>query len=284
MASLLDGFTRATNLVPQIRMRRKKIALMRMQRQNGRSAFAIGSRSWWHRCRSRRRTARFALQTVVSGVLDFLEHATARNNALDHRAAADLQGYIEELRALGSFSCTLSESLRFIRERVHSLYVAQERPRPGHLYVCRLSQSGYAGRGHLFVVGLEEGRVFSSSTEDAVLLDIERAGISTDLRLSTDRIDEAVYAALMRLAASAASVTFSYSCRDTREFRETYASWLMLQAFRLQQGDATLSYNQMKAALGEPKSAVPEDRQTALSSSGWWLRSVVGTMDEGIKS
>ena len=58
------------------------------------------------------------LQTVVSGVLDFLERTTARSNALDHRAAAALQDYIGELRALGAFSCALSESLRFIRERV----------------------------------------------------------------------------------------------------------------------------------------------------------------------
>ena len=218
---------------------------------------------------------------MVSGVLGFLERTTTRSNALDHRAAAALQDYVGELRALGAFSCTLSESLRFIRERVTSLYVAPERPRPGHLYACRLTQSGYAGRAHLFVVGLEEGRVFSSSTEDAVLLDTEREGISADLRLSTDRIDEAVYAVLTRLAASAASVTFSYSCRDTREFRETYASWLMLQAFRLQRGDAALSYHELKAALGEPKSAVPEDREAALSAGGWWLRSVVGTGEEG---
>jgi len=224
------------------------------------------------------------LQTVVSSVLDFLERTTARSNALDYCAAAALQDYVSELRALGSFSCTLSESLRFIRERVQSLNVAQERPRPGHLYACSLSQSGYAERGHLFIVGLEEGRVFSSSTEDAVLLDVERGAISSDLRLSTDRIDEAVYAVLVRVAASAASATFSYSCRDTREFRETYASWVMLQAFRLQRGDATLSYNAMKAALGEPKSAVPGDRQTALSSGGWWLRSVVGTGHTGIKA
>jgi ATP-dependent helicase/nuclease subunit B len=223
------------------------------------------------------------LQTVVSAVLDFLERTTTRSNALDHRTAAALQDYVVELRALGSFSCALSPSLRFIRERVQSLYVAPERPRPGHLYACRLSQSGYAGRAHLFIVGLEEGRVFSSSTEDAVLLDAERGGISPDLRLSTDRIDEAVYAVLVRLAASAASATFSYSCRDTREFRETYASWIMLQAFRLQQRDATLSYNQMKAALGEPKSAVPDDRRTAPSPCGWWLRSIVGTGEEGIK-
>lgn len=223
------------------------------------------------------------LQTVVSGVLDFLERTTTRSNALDHRAAADLQDYVGGLRALGSFSCGLSQSLRFIRERVQSLYVAPERPRPGHLYACSLSQSGYAGRDHLFIVGLEEGRVFSSSTEDAVLQDAERVCISADLRLSTDRIDEAVYAVLTRLAASSTPAAFSYSCRDTREFREKYASWLMLQAFRLKRGDATLSYHQMKAALGEPKSAVPEDRQTALSSGGWWLRSIVGTGEEGIK-
>jgi ATP-dependent helicase/nuclease subunit B len=223
------------------------------------------------------------LQTVVNGILDFLERTTARSSAIDHRAVVALQEYIGELRALGSFSCTLSQSLRFIRERVQSLYVAPERPRPGHLYACRLSQCGYAGREHLYVVGLEEGRVFSSSTEDAVLLDDERASISEDLRLSNDRIDEAVYAVLMRLAASAASVTFSYSCRDTREFRETYASWLMLQAFRLQRRDVTLSYRDMKAALGEPKSAVPEERQSALSAGGWWLRSVVGTGGKGIQ-
>ena len=227
---------------------------------------------------------RVPLQTVVNSVLDFLENTTARSNALDYRAATALHDHLEELRGLGSFSCGLPEALRFIRDRVQSLHVAAERPRPGHLYACSLSQSGYAGRPHLFVVGLEEGRVFSSSTEDAVLLDGERQGICAELRLSTDRIDGAVYTVLTRLAAaSTVSATFSYSCRDTREFRETYASWLMLQAFRLQKGNATLSYTMMKDVLGEPISAVPADRATAISSGEWWLRSVVGTRENGIK-
>jgi len=222
------------------------------------------------------------LQTVVSGVLDFLERRSARSNALDHRAAAALQEHIGELRALGAFSCALPEALRFVRERIQSLTVAPERPRPGHLYASHLSQAGYAGRPLVFIVGLEEGRVFSSSTEDAVLLDAERAAISHDLRLSTDRIDEAVYAVLSRLAVSGPTTTFSYSCRDTREFRETYASWLMLQAYRLQQGNETLAYPAMKTALGEPKSDVPTDREGALSPNGWWLRGVVGAGQDGI--
>jgi ATP-dependent helicase/nuclease subunit B len=57
----------------------------------------------------------------------------------------------------------------------------------------------------------------------------------------------------------------------------------MLQAFRLKRGDAKLSYHEMKAELGEPRSAVPEDRKTALSPGGWWLGSVVGTGEEGIE-
>jgi RecB family exonuclease len=183
---------------------------------------------------------------------------------------------------VSSARSALPEALRFVRERVQSLTVAPERPRPGHLYASHLSQAGYAGRPLVFIVGLEEGRVFSSSTEDAVLLDAERAAISADPRLSTDRIDEAVYAVLSRLAVSGPTATFSYSCRDTREFRETYASWLMLQAYRLEQGNETLAYPSMKTALGEPKSAVPSDREDALSPNGWWLRGVVGAGQDGI--
>ena len=222
-----------------------------------------------------------ALQAVVTSALEYIDRRAARSNALDHRAAAALREHIGELRALGAFSCALSGALRFVRERVQSLTVASERPRPGHLYVSRLAHAGYSGRSHLFVVGLEEGRVFSTATEDPILLDAERAGISPDLRLSTDRVDEAVYGVLCRLAVCGAEVTFSYSCRDTREFRETYASWLMLQAFRLKQSDATLPYRAMRSALGEPQSTVPLVRESALSSIGWWLRSVVGSGERG---
>src|SRR6185295_16244520 len=225
------------------------------------------------------------LQAVVDAVLGFIEHTTARKSALDHRAASALADYVGELRALGAFSCPLPGALRFVRERVQSLHVAPDRPRPGHLYACSLAHAGFSGRPHVFVVGLEEGRVFPSTAEDAVLLDAERAAISPALRSSTDKIDEAVYAALGRLAVSGkARITFSYSCRDTREFRETYASWLMLQVFRVQQSNADLSYQQMKTALGDPKSVVSTERDAASSSSGWWLRSIIGTGNGGIQA
>lgn len=228
------------------------------------------------------------LQQVVAAALAYVDRTTARSSQLDHRAAAALMDHVAELQSLDGFTCPLPTALRFIRERVLTLHVAPERPRPESLHICTVPQAGYSGRPHVFVVGLEEGRVFPAATEDAVLLDRERAAISPALRRSADRIDEAVYAMLARLATCgatgnpAATVTFSYSVRDTREFRETYASWLMLQAFRLQQGNATAAYHDMKAALGEPVSSIPPVRAQALSDAGWWLRSVVGSGNEGV--
>jgi RecB family exonuclease len=235
---------------------------------------------------------RVPLQAIVEGALHYIDRSTARVSQLDHRAGTALAEHVGELLALGSFSCSLSEALRFIRERVQSLHVAAERPRAGQLHVSALPQAGYCGRAQLFVAGLEEGRVFPVASEDPVLLDTERAAISPALRLSSDRIDEAVYAVLSRLAAWSASpspelpgtagrITLSYSTRDTREFRETFASWLMLQAFRLQQGKATVSYRDMRTTLGEPASNLPDTRERSSSLAGWWLRSVVGTGTDG---
>jgi ATP-dependent helicase/nuclease subunit B len=226
------------------------------------------------------------LSQMLGVALEYLERTTARSSALDYRAAEALGEHVADLRALGAFDCSLHEALRFIRERVETRQVAPDRPRPGHLYVCRLQQVGYSGRPHVFVVGLEEGRVFPAASEDPVLLDSEREALSPALRRSADRIDEAVWAVLSRLAtlptAADATVTLSYSTRDTREFRETYASWLMLQAFRLQQGNPTASYQAMKTALGEPVSCVPPTRDRSATEVGWWQRSVLGSEAAGV--
>ncbi len=218
-------------------------------------------------------TGQIDLQQLVDGVAEFLRSCAAKSSALDGAAAIALADAIAELKALGSFTCSVMAGLRFITERVDGLRVGADRSRPGHLYVSRLSQVGYPGRPHVFVVGLEEGRVFPSATEDPVLLDVERERISPLLRLSSDRIEEAVYATVNRLAATSgvASLTLSYSSRDLREFRQTYPSWLLLQIHRIVSGQPGSSFPELLKALGAPVSCVPEQDSSALGESGWWL-------------
>ena len=216
-----------------------------------------------------------SLQETADAIRGFLDKSAVTASALDSAALTALSEAIADLGALGSFHCSLNVALRLVLNCVDGIRVGRDRPRPGHLHVSLLPQAGFANRQRLFVAGLEEGRVFPGSIEDPVLLDVERQRISPTLRRSGDRVEESVYAVLSRLATAGSAtdveLCFSYSCRDLREHRESFPSWLMLQAYRLQTADPSKSYLDLKAALGVPKSCVPESPRAALSDSDWWL-------------
>jgi RecB family exonuclease len=218
---------------------------------------------------------RVELTQVVDGACAFVERVAARASALDALAAASLASAVGELRALGAFRCPLDQALRFLRERVESLRVGADRPRPGHLHVSWLTSAAIAGRPVVFVVGLEEGRVFPMPFEDPVLLDAERRSIDPTLAVGGDRTEEAVYAALSRLAAMSlepgVTVALSFSCRDLREYRDTYASWVMLQAYRVTSGNPAATYKELHAHLGVARSCVPEVAAGSPGESRWWL-------------
>jgi CRISPR/Cas system-associated exonuclease Cas4 (RecB family) len=228
-------------------------------------------------------TGTVALSDTVDGALAFLESAAATASAIDHLATSVLREAVGELHSLGSFRCSLPIALRFIRERAEGHSIGADRARPGHLYVSSLQHFGYAGRPVAFIVGLEEGRMFPAAVEDPVLLDSERSAISSVLRVSADKIDEAVYSACAGLATSSAATTFSYSCRDLREYRETFPSWMLLQAFRIKSGDASLSYPDLAKALGPPVSIVPSNPMGALTDGGWWLSQLKSAGAQGRK-
>ncbi len=227
---------------------------------------------------------RINLRTLVACARQFVAQAAARTSALDHAAATRLALAVGELDALGDFRCPMAQALRFLRERIEGLHVGADRPRPGHLHVSSLHDVGISGRPLVFVVGLEEGRVFPSAFEDPVLLDTERASIHPDLAQSADVVDEAVHAVLSRLITTAATpgvgMCLSYSCRDLRQFRETYASWVMLHMFRAATGNPHQSYRDLRVHLGAPVSCVPASADQALGPGRWWLRGVVAAGDD----
>ena len=159
-----------------------------------------------------------------------------------------------------------------------------------------LHRAGFAGRPHTFVVGLQEDRVFPHPVEDPVLLDAERETIHPSLATSLDRVEESVHTVVSRMAVLGAggdasrsglavsSWTLSYSCRDLRDYRETFPSWLMLQARRLRDPQREITYEQLGRDLGEPVSMVPRTGEAALSDAGWWLSGLQKVGNAGLKS
>src|SRR5450759_5262652 len=223
-----------------------------------------------------------ALASLVECATAYLEANAARANALDAMAYVAVAAALADLQTMRGHRCGLDAGLEFLRERVASLTVGRDRPRPGRLHVSTLVDAGFDGRPLVFVVGLQEGGVFPAAVEDPVLLDDERSAIHPLLRTSGQRQDEAVFAAISRLAAigiSAQRVCLSFSCRDTRDFRETFPSWIVLQAFRLMRGDPSLNYEHLRKALGEPVSAVPASSADAVSDVGWWLANTKATSE-----
>lgn len=215
------------------------------------------------------------LDVVIAGCIELVKAFAAKSSEMDGAAAVVLAEALGDLDALGDLTRPLGGILALIRQQVESLTVASDRARPGHLFVTVLRRAGYAGRANTFVVGLEEGHVVPSLIEDPVLLDAERQGISPELPTSRDRVSEAMHEVISRLASLGGRVCLSFSCRDLRQHRETFPSWLLLQAFRLlKRGDWT--YDELNQALGEPVSAVPATPELALNENGWWLASVSG--------
>ncbi len=230
--------------------------------------------------------ARVPLPDATEAARRFVRSYAAVADDLDAQAREAVDEALARLDILGDGACSATEATRLMRSAVMGLAIGADRPRPGRLHVTTLPAAGLSGRPHLFLTGLEEGRVFPRAFEDPVLLDVERGLLHPMLARSSDRVSEAVHAVTARLAVlpvveaaanarpAPASVTISYSCRDLRESRETLPSSLVLHAVRLRTGGAEPSAAEREAALGDVKSVVPEAASVATGFAGWWLANV----------
>ena len=224
------------------------------------------------------------LGDMLAGARRFVARHAAVLGDLDAAAVKALDEALGELAVLDALSLPLSDAVRLLRERAARVRVGASRARPGALHVTSLAQAGYAGRSYTFVIGLEEGRVLPAALEDPVLLDDEREKLRDVARLPTsrDRLSEALQCTVARLAALGGHVCLSFSCLQVREGRETFPSWLVLQAHRLCSGRPDASYDDLRAALGDAVTTVPAETDAALDHSGWWLAALDGTGRTGV--
>ncbi len=224
---------------------------------------------------------RIALGSLLAACITFVREYAATGSGLDAAATLALAATMDQLQPIGDLLRPLADGLALIKDRVEGLAVGGDRARPGHLHVTTLAQAGLAGRPHTFVVGMEEGGVFPSLVEDPVLLDEERTALSPALVTSGDRVSEALLLVVSRLAGLRGHVCLSFSCRDLRENRETFPSWLLLQVLRLQNPGKDLSYDDLNVALGEPVAAVLAPADHTLSDAGWWVAQLRGAGTQG---
>jgi ATP-dependent helicase/nuclease subunit B len=213
-----------------------------------------------------------ALGTLLDGLERVLNDAASVGGQEDAAAKSAVMAALESLAPLRELRGAMSSHLALIRSQFESVMVAASRPSPSALHVSSLGSPSFAGRPVTFVVGLEEGAVFPAGMEDPVLLDDERRAIAPGcLGTSMDKTSAAVYRGISHLAGLRGAVTFSYSCRDLRQGRESYPSWLVFQAHQLLQPGSGLSHGVLAGWLGDPVTLVAPAQAAAITDVGWWL-------------
>lgn len=193
---------------------------------------------------------------------------------LDGQASAVLQSRLEEAADFEAPPVSRDDALEKIENLTAGLRIGASGPAPGCLHVADFGAGGWSGRPVTFVIGLEQAHFQGAGTQDPVLLDDERAKISPALRLTSDVLREDLFGTAGVLASLHGQVTLSFPSYDVIEAKPSFPASIVLQAWRLLQGDASLNYSELLSSLPKPKGMLPEGTAEALDDTDWWLAKI----------
>ena len=117
-----------------------------------------------------------------------------------------------------------------LSELITNLSCKAEAAKPGHLAIAPLSRAGYTNRAHIYITGMDEATFPGGATEDPILLDGERSGVSGELELRRTRPAEQVWHLIRVLGMAYSKVTLLSCHRSLSDSRERYPAALFQQA------------------------------------------------------
>ncbi len=209
--------------------------------------------------------------------------AAARALLGDHARVADkLDGLA--VQRLGQELDSMAEALggatadpagfdvwQWLEELPDRITIGGSGPRPGHLHAAPLRGGGHSGRANTFVLGLNDGRFPSAGRQDPLLLDVERRQVAASLRTSDVELHEQLEQFDRVLAGLRGRLTLSFSSRSLDDDRETFASQVVLSAWRRVSLERDGDHAALMKRLDPAISFAPRDADRCLDSGEWWL-------------
>ncbi len=171
------------------------------------------------------------LGDMATAGLQFLRAFVVKdeNSAQEHVASEALMGLLTQMQSV-TYEGTLRSLASRLTELVKEQVFGASSAKPACVAVTPLALAGYSGRKHIYVVGMDEGAFPGGATEDPLLLDGERAGLSGELVLQRTRPAEQVWHLARVLAMASGRVTLSSCRRSLADGRERYPAALFQQA------------------------------------------------------
>ena len=218
------------------------------------------------------------LRPLARGCRTFVAEFARVGDELDGMALAALEKLLAELEVLSASKLSPAEAGQRLADAVRALSVAADRPRPGRVHVADYRSGGFSGRGHTYLLGLDEARHPGDDLEDPVLLDDERRAINrilapAALALHRDRPRDAALALRACVSRLTGALTASYSSwklRSLDQQSEQFPSPFFLDLYRASSGSGDADYTALLAALPVPAGFAP-GVDAALDDTEWWL-------------
>lgn len=214
---------------------------------------------------------------VLQVAAGFVKESARAANYLDYLSRDRLSEDIEEMAALVSDEPAAGlDAWEFLEDLVHQARVGGSSSRPGCLHAASIANGGHTGRGHTFIVGLNDDRFPGAGLQDPVLLDAERERLSPGLKTAAQDLHERVEGFARLLARLRGKVTLSFCSHDLVDDRETFASPVVVSAYRILTGNRQGDQTRLMKWLPPPVSFVPERPEQALTGSEWWMFRTTG--------
>jgi len=221
---------------------------------------------------------------LCRGISRFLKEFSRIRNDLDREAYASIRAKLEEVAELETALLPREDAFERLCILLENIRIGASGPQPGHLHLSSYRSGGYSGRPLTFVVGLNQEHFPGTGYQDPFLLDEERERISGSLKTTENMLRENLYSMASLLSSLRGRAVLSYSSYDIVDERPSFPSSLMLQAFRLVEGDPRLDYSALLERLPEPHGFLPEGMDKTFDTIDWWLRKLSsdGTLYDGI--
>jgi len=207
-------------------------------------------------------------------MIDVLTRHAGREGEADRAGMEAIHTRLLEAARFAHNRMTPGESLVWLRSLSEDLTCGSSGPLPGTLHAASLDKGGWSGRPLTYMLGLNQGVVPRKILQDPILLDEERERLDEFLPRSEDHIREDLYRFAVKAASLWGEAVLSFSAYDPRESRPAFPSSLILQAVRLERGDAGLDYSSLppELTLDGAVGFVPgPENRPILGEREWWL-------------
>ena len=221
---------------------------------------------------------------LCQGISRFLKRFALIRNELDREAFSYITAKLEEVASLETSQLKREDAFERLRILLEGIRVGASQPQPGHIHLSSFGSGGFSGRPLTFVVGLNQENFPGSGYQDPFLLDEERKNLSGALKTTEDILRENLYSMAALIASLRGKAVLSYSSYDIVDERPSFPSSLMLQAFRLVEGEPRLDYTELQKSLPLASGFLPDRMESVFDELDWWLRKLSsnGTLYDGL--